>query len=249
MPKRPSTSSLVVYHVFNRSASKRTIFEGPNDYLSFLQILAATAARVPIRLLSYCIMPNHWHLVVWPVTDGSLSRFMHLLTMAHAKEWLISRDLQGAGHVYQGRFKAIPVQHETHLLTLLRYVERNPVRAGLVNSAADWPWSRLGQRRGKCPELPLTEWPVARPSDWLTLVNTPQTMAEETALRQSLKRGAPFGDLQWAELRLEHWAWRARCVEAGLESSCSVQMPEPPVLSWGFPSGFSSRTSLLALRG
>src|SRR5688572_18072309 len=122
----------LVYHVLNRSIERMRIFREDADYAQFERALMAATAHVDMRLLAYCVMPNHWHLVLWPRRDGDLSRFMARLTHRHAIGWREARGSLGVGHVYQGRFKSIPVQSDSHLLTLCRYVERNPLRAGLV---------------------------------------------------------------------------------------------------------------------
>ena len=90
-------------------------------------------------------MPNHFHLVVEPTVDGQLSVFMQLLLGTHALRWNVFRKRSGQGAVYQGRFKAFPVQDDRHFLTVCRYVERNPVRAGLVSRPESWAWSSFSR--------------------------------------------------------------------------------------------------------
>ena len=116
-------------------------------------------------------MPNHWHLVVWPEHDGDLSKFMHLLTSTHAQRWNAQRQLSGVGAVYQGRFKAIAVQRDSHFLRVCRYVERNPVRAGIVSRAEEWRWSSLWRRCNYCDADALSPGPVRFPADWVERVN------------------------------------------------------------------------------
>ena len=136
-----------VYHALNRANGRLPLFESPGDYAAFERVLAEAAARVPgARLLAYCVMPNHWHLALWPRADGELSEFLRILTLTHAQRWHAHRGSAGAGHVYQGRFKSFPVQRDDHFLTLCRYVERNPLRAGLVRRAERWRWSSLWRR-------------------------------------------------------------------------------------------------------
>ena len=116
---------------------------------------------MPVRLLAYCLMPNHFHLVVWPPIDGQTVAF-HVLVDHDAQQALARypRARAAPGHVYQGRFKAIPVQSDTHFLRLCRYVERNPLRAGLVARAEEWPWSSLRKLRNARRPVRLTPWPV-----------------------------------------------------------------------------------------
>jgi putative transposase len=144
-------------------------------------------------------MPNHWHLVLWPDADGTLGRFMTWLTLTHTQRWHARRASAGSGHLYQGRYKAFLVEADGHLLTVCRYVERNPLRARLVRRAEAWRWSSLWRReRGRGHDL-LSEWPVARPEDWGELVNRAQTPAELEALRAAAQRGRPFGTGPWLD--------------------------------------------------
>ena len=157
--------------------------------------------RVPMRTLSYCVMPNHWHFVLWPLNDGDLSEFVGWLTLTHTQRWHAAHGTVGMGHIYQGRFKSFPVQEDGHFLTVCRYVERNPLRAGLVERAEAWQWSSLSRQgiegRGLLGPM-LTDWPVARPAHRASWVNEPLTEAELNAVRHSIKCGAPYGAGEWA---------------------------------------------------
>ena len=196
----------LVYHVLNRGVGRMTLFDDDEDYGAFERALAQTLEAISgVRLLGYCLMPNHWHLVVRPVGDDNLSRFMQRLTTRHVRRWLAHRHEIGTGPVYQGRFKSFPIQTDEHLLTVLRYVERNALRAGLVETAEDWRWGslwrwanrRLASTQGA--EAPaLSPWPVERPRRWAALVNDALTEAELAALRTSANRGRPYGGERWA---------------------------------------------------
>ena len=124
-----------VYHVLNRANARMTIFADDGDYEAFERVLVEAVERTGTRLLSYSVMPNHWHLVVWPRKDGELSRFVGWLTLTHTQRWHAHRHSTGSGHVYQGRFKSFPVAEDEHFFTLTRYVERNALRANLVKRA------------------------------------------------------------------------------------------------------------------
>jgi putative transposase len=152
-----------------------------------------------LRLLTFCLMPNHWHLVLWPQADGDLSGFMHRLTMTHTMRWHHAHDTLGTGPLYQGRFKSFPVETDEHFLTVCRYVERNALRANLAERPEDWRWSGLWHRRHPSHRGGLSAWPVAPPSNWVDHVNEPQTEAEMQALRQSLRKGLPFGSEAWQQ--------------------------------------------------
>src|ERR1051325_4001739 len=137
----------VVFHVLNRRNSRMRIFLKEGDYLAFEKALEETLKVVAVRLLGYCLMPNHWHLVLWPRHDGELGRFMQRLTVKHVRRWHEHRQSTGGGHVYQGTYKSFPVPSDRHLLAVLRYVESNALRARLVQRAQRWPWSSLSERK------------------------------------------------------------------------------------------------------
>src|SRR5262249_12896987 len=149
----------------------------------------------------YCLMPNHWHFVLWPKKDHELTTFLRWLTHTHTMRWHAHYHTSGTGHLYQGRFKSFPIAEDDHLYTALRYVERNALRAGLVFQAEHWRWSSLWRRLhpGTMPQLPLSDWPVPQPEDWLAWVNQPQTEAELSAVREAVVRGRPFGGEAWSE--------------------------------------------------
>ena len=185
------------FHVLNRAAKRFRLFESPGDFDAFVRVLDEAQIRSGISLLAYCVMPNHFHLVVQPTKDDQLSAFMAWLQMTHSKRWLAFRALTGHGVVYQGRFKAFPIQTDGHFLTVCRYVERNPLRAGLVRQAEDWRWSSLGQRVRNCHGPTLHTWPILPPSNWTELVNIPSTEPELAAIRAALARSVPYGAEEW----------------------------------------------------
>ena len=124
-----------VYHVLNRANARTTIFAEQEDFAAFEKVLLQAVERTSTRLLAYCLMPNHWHLVVWPRKDNELSKFLGWLTLTHTQRWHAHRDSAGTGHLYQGRFKSFPIQQDEHLYAVARYVERNALRANLVRRA------------------------------------------------------------------------------------------------------------------
>ncbi|MEO8259217.1 MAG: transposase [Acidobacteriota bacterium] len=200
MPRRLRVPSAgIVYHALNRSVKQLVLFSSDWDYGSFEQLLFEAKQQAAVRLLSYCLMRNHWHLILCPERDGDLSRFLHWLTLTHARRWNDRQGTSGTGAVYQGRFKAIPIQSNGHFLTACRYVERNPLRANLVSDATDWRWSSLWRRRKGRERGLLDTWPVTCPVDWEDYVNTPQSDAELAALREAIRRGRPLGDAAWQQ--------------------------------------------------
>jgi putative transposase len=208
MPRRArSIVGGLVYHVLNRGNARRELFLKPADYEAFERVLQEAQQREPLRLLAYCLMPNHWHLVVWPERgrDRQVSDFLRWLTVTHTQRWHAHYHSSGAGHLYQGRFKSFPVEADEHLLTVLRYVERNALRANLVEKAEDWRWSSLWRRQSPdaAARSLLSEWPVPCSPHWTEHVNQPQTEAELAALRRCLRRGCPYGSQAWCEAKVQ----------------------------------------------
>lgn len=186
-----------VHHALNRGNARLPLFESPDDYDRFAALLEQAVERTSTRLLAWCLMPNHWHLLIWPRHGAELSDFVGWLTLTHTQRWHAARGTAGSGHLYQGRFKSFAVQDDAHLLTVWRYIERNPLRAGLVERAEDWAWSSLAQRQRW-----LDPGPLPRPDDWLAWVNSAETDDELAALRQSVTRGRPFGDSDWVDSKV-----------------------------------------------
>ena len=191
----------MVYHVLNRGVNRMRIFETAADYAVFEIAMEQVLEVCPMRICAYCLMPNHWHMVLWPEKDGDMARFMHRLCTTHATRWLHAKEKEGAGHVYQGRYKSFPVGDDEHFYTVMRYVERNALRAGLVERAEEWRWSSVWRREhgGVQQQRMLNEWPEETPTDWIRHVNEPLTEEELEAVRVSVRRGRPFGKPCWVE--------------------------------------------------
>lgn len=189
----------MVYHVLNRANGRLRLFKKAEDFLAFERVMKEAHDQVPIRVLGWCLMSNHWHFVLWPKHDGQLTAFMRKLTHTHAQRWNAAHDAVGHGHVYQGRFKSFAVQDDEHLLALLRYVERNPLRANCVRRLEQWPWSSFHVRSQKKHDLLalLAAPPIDLPKDWSRRVHASQTAAEENALREHIARSRPLGDARW----------------------------------------------------
>ena len=211
MPRRPRfRAGGYVFHVLNRAVGRQTIFQTEGDYLAFLRVLEEARQRVPMRLLAFCLMPTHWHLVLWPAGDDDLSEYMRWLTVTHTQRWHAYHGTSGTGPVYQGRFKSFPVEQDEHFFKVMRYVERNALRAGLATRAEHWRWSSLWLQACERADVTLDPWPVTRPQHWAEYVNRVETAAELAAVRESIRRGKPFGALEWR---------RRTARELGLEST------------------------------
>ena len=189
----------MVFHVLNRGVARMQLFEKAADYQAFEQVLQDTLDQSPMRICAYAVMPNHWHLLLWPECDGELAAFMQRLTITHVRRWQEHRGYAGLGHVYQGRYKSFPVESDEHFWVVARYVERNALRANLVLRAEEWRWSSLWQRchpTGEERSL-LAAWPIDMPANWLERVNQTDDAQELEALRRSVQRGRPFGQPEW----------------------------------------------------
>lgn len=193
-PKRVTPGGYC-YHVLNRGNARQEVFHKPADYAAFVKLFDEAHTRFPMRLLAYCLMPNHFHLVLWPREEGELSRWMQWLQTTHVRRY--HEHYQTGGHVWQGRFKAFPIQEDDHLLTALRYVERNPLRAGLVTAVDAWQWSSLNLFSQKERPQWYSAGPVPRGRNWRSHVAEPQTDMELLALRRSVNRGTPYGGDRW----------------------------------------------------
>lgn len=209
-PRRVSSGGFV-YHVLNRATARSQIFHSPADYQAFERILIDARIRFDMRILAFCIMPNHWHIALWPRRDNDLSGFTGWLTLTHTQRWHACRSTAGEGHLYQGRFKSFIVESNDHVLSVCRYVERNALRANLVQKAEDWRWGSLWYRHNRAndPSLPLDPWPIPVPLNWIESVNEPQSPEELNALRNCINRGQPFGSATWLSTIVEQYQLRS----------------------------------------
>jgi putative transposase len=185
----------LVYHVLNRGNGRLPIFRKPGDYLAFVQLMIDAREWAEVEIFGFCLMTTHWHLVVRPRRDHDLAAYFSWLTNTHVKRYR-AHYRRTSGHLYQGRYKSFVVQEDAYLLTLLRYVEANPLRAKMVERAQDWQWSSLGCPKDTAKEL-LDEWPIDRPRNWTALVNEPVGPVELKRLQLSFERGRPLGSDPW----------------------------------------------------
>jgi putative transposase len=173
------------------------LFLKDDDFEAFERMIAQTLETRPMRILAYCLMSNHWHLVLWPEHDGDLAGFMQKLTITHARNWQVYRRRVGYGHLYQGRYKSFLLENDEHFYQVVHYVERNALRAKMVRRAENWRYCSLWKRLHGENDL-LSDWPLARPRSWLQYVNQPQGDAELEAIRRSVQRGQPYGGEAWS---------------------------------------------------
>jgi putative transposase len=194
------------HHALNGGNRREVVFHEPRDYGAFVQAMIDAGRRVPVDLLNYCLMPNHFHLLLRPHHDGDLGRWMQWLLTAHARRY--HRRYGTTRHFWQGRFKVFPEEDDDPLATVLRYVERNALRAELVSRAQDWKWSSLPGRQHGESLLWRGEVPV-RDERWLERVNEPLSVDNLQRLRHSVSRGRPYGGETWT---------RETAIRLGLES-------------------------------
>jgi putative transposase len=189
----------MVYHALNRANSRSRLFRKDVHYQEFLDIIEERLSWAAMRILAYCRMPNHGHLVLQPPGDGDLSRFLQLLTMTHTQRYHARTHPVGYGHLYQGRYKSFPVEGGGHFMTLVRYVERNAQRANLVKRAEDWAWSSVHVRLYGSDEQKklLSPWPVPEPRHYRQWLNQSQPQEEMEKIRKAIQRGRPYGSEKW----------------------------------------------------
>ena len=176
-----------VNHIVNRGNDKKALFESTRDFEEFLWLIAWAKQRATIRIVAYVLMRNHWHFILWPAENEQVQTFQHLLTTTHAIRRRRITCTIGQGHIYQDRYKAFGIWSETYYFNVIRYVEQNPLRAGLVKSAAKWRWSSLAERLGQRRDI-LDEGPLALPTDWATTVEICLPTATVDEIRSSLKK-------------------------------------------------------------
>ncbi|MCO6454261.1 MAG: transposase [Pirellulaceae bacterium] len=202
MPRqRRADEAGATYHAWNCGNGRQTLFHKPDDYEAFIRVLGEGLARYPVSLFSFTLMPSHWHLVLRPAETGGMGRLLRWVTATHTLRHHAQHDQMGEGHLYQARFKSFPVADDDHFLVVCRYVERNPLRAGLVRRSEAWQYGSLWRWLQKAEPEPrlLSPWPIARTPGWVERVNQPLTEQELAAVRTSVQRGRPFGPEAWVQ--------------------------------------------------
>ena len=201
-PLRPIDDGLI-YHVINRGNNRQDIFHKPADFQAFLAALADLKDRKPFELFGYCLLNNHFHLLLRP-KGATTSRIMQSLLVSHTQRY--HRHYRSGGHIWQGRFKSPVIQNDEHLLAVLRYIKANPLRAALVQRAEEYPWSSyrahgLGEMNELVDRLityeDLSPLPKVRARKWAEKVHRPMDAAVLDAIRRSNATGLPYGDEAW----------------------------------------------------
>lgn len=181
----------------NRANGRLGIFKKDLDFIAFENILAEGIERFGMRLCGYCIMSNHWHILLWPDADETLPDFMHWITVTHTRRWHTAHGTTGIGHIYQNRYKNFPVQTNSYYLNTMRYIEANPLRAKLVEAAADWPWSSFAGRGRSAKPFKLDPGPIPLPRNWPKIVAQIFKEDEFAELKNCIKKSCPYGQEDW----------------------------------------------------
>ena len=190
----------LIYHVINRGNNRQDVFRKEADFEAFLKALGELKQRKPFELYGYCLLNNHFHLLVRPL-DASISRIMQSLLVSHTQRY--HKHYRSGGHVWQGRFKSPVIQNDEHLLTVLRYIEANPLRAKTVRRAERYRWSSYrAHGLGEADELldslsvyeQLSPYAAVRRRVWERKVHLPIEEQRLAAIRRSSATGLPYGD-------------------------------------------------------
>lgn len=194
-----------IYHVINRSNGRVKIFHNDSDYQHFESLLLEAKELTNMRILAYCIMPNHWHLILYPRNDNNLSEFMRWLTTTHVRQVRAKTNSIGQGHLYQGAYRSFIVETEKYLVQLIRYIEQNPLRAKMIKRAQDWEWSSLYVReKGEINQKKILDsLPVKLPANYIKTINEMYNEDVLESIRFSVLKGKPFGSEKWTHDMIE----------------------------------------------
>ncbi len=181
----------VPHHVTQRGNRRLPTFFGDDDYRAYRELLAEGCKAARVDILAYCLMPNHVHLVLTPTSEGGLRA---ALADAHRRYSRRINLREGwTGYLWQGRFASAPMD-ERHLLAACRYVELNPVRAGLVAAPEDWAWSSARAHLAAKPDGVVSIGPMlSRVPDWAGFLAAGLPEADHLALRSAERTGRPLG--------------------------------------------------------
>lgn len=201
------------YHVTQRGNRRQAVFFRDEDYRTYLALLREESARWHLQIWAYCLMTNHVHLLVWPATEESLPR---AVAETHRRYTRYINFREGwRGYLWQGRFGSVPLD-DRHLVAAIRYVERNPVEAGLVAHAAAYPWSSANAHTLKRRDPLLSPcFLTEQIPDWAAFLTTPEHPDTRQRLERQVRTGRPYGEVGFLE-RLERTVGhRIRRVPAG----------------------------------
>jgi putative transposase len=186
-----------VVHVLSRGNARATVFHTGSEYSDFIGLLDEARTQYGVKLYAFCVLPNHFHMVLRTDCSRELSDLMQWWLTSHVRRH--HKRHGSSGHVWQGRYKSFPIQEDSHLLTVLRYVLLNPCRAGLAAFPDEWKWSSLHFRQM------LSVWPVPLPTKFQTWLAEPLEQDMAAKVKRSIRRGTPFGDVDWQARAVQQW--------------------------------------------
>ena len=186
------------HHVTQRGNRRQTVFFSNDDYRSYTTMVAEACRKARTAVWAYCLMPNHVHFVLVPSDEDGLCAVFAEAHRRYTRRMNLREGWQG--HLWQERFYSCPMD-ETHLLATVPYVELNPVRAGLVRCAQDWPWSSarahfVGEDDGLVHVSPMLE----RIPDWGLYVQNESSADNTQTLRQHTRSGRPLGEDKFIDM-------------------------------------------------
>jgi putative transposase len=160
------------YHVYNRGVNRQRIFANPENYLFLLRRAKTFLADYPLRVIAYCLMPNHYHFLLYPEDDTALSRFIQRLFNSYTQAF--NKQQGRRGTLFEGRAKSVLVDTDAYILHLCRYIHLNPVRAGLVARPDQWPYSNylewVARRNGTLVDRAFVQQYFSAPEDYENFV-------------------------------------------------------------------------------
>ena len=184
-----------IYHIINRGNRRESVYHDKYDYERFLKLLFDSKEKYNIKIYAYCLMPNHFHLVIYTKYSESLSKAMHWISSSYVRYY--NKRYKISGHLWQGRYKSFIVQKESYLLTLLKYVEVNPKRAKIVKRCEDYKYSSAYNRINNIEDELINTPPIDLPVNWDKYINEEESKIDIDYIRNSIERQSPLGEELW----------------------------------------------------
>lgn len=184
-----------IYHIINRGNRRSAIFHDSYDYDKFLNLLFDAKEKYDISCYAYCLMSNHYDLVLYTNVGENLSFAMHHINSSYVRYY--NRRYKLSGHLWQGRYKSFIVQEEVYLLTLIKYVEANPLRAKIVKDCVLYKYSSAYNRVNELSSLIINDLPIVLPKNWHSYINEKSSKTNLDSIRNSISRQSPLGDPTW----------------------------------------------------